>query len=197
MLTTDPTRSGTTRSTAGASFGITTPVEPSVWAVPSAGGSSIGCGDGISNMPVGGFHVGLASGLADAVALGVGLGLGVGEGDAVGDGLALADGDGLSLDDEADAAGSGEALGPGDGLAPGEADAVAVGSGEGDAPGPGDAPGSGGAVAVGASSRIGSQRRPTCAPAGIEAVVPDESGIVSSVSVAAIGSESRVRVPNL
>jgi hypothetical protein len=179
---------------------MTTSASPSACPPAAGDGSAIGSGDGTSNRPVGGFQVGLAfaSGVADGtgVALGEGLGLGVGE--AVGDGVGtvLADGDGLAPG-EAAAFALGEAAGSsdGDGEAPGDGDAL--GPGDGDAPGPGEADGSGCGVAVGASRRIGSHRRPTCAPAGIEAALPDASGIVSSVFVAAIGSDPRVSVPNL
>src|SRR4051794_17447285 len=152
--TTEPWRSGTTRSTAGASVGITT--------VGEAAGAGLGVtgSSGSVNRPW--ATVGVWSGVAVAAGLGVGVGLGL----AVGAGVALADGSG-------DVEGPGEADAAGDGLGDGEAEGA---SGT-------------------ASSRIGSHRIDTSAPAGIAAALP-VTGIETWLLVAAIGSVPSVSVPN-
>src|SRR5829696_4693696 len=200
--TMDPVRSGTTRSTAGASCGIATAGED------AGSGSLTGSLGGSWNSPCATELVGdgCAAGVAATVADADGDADGKGPGDADGPTDVLADALGEALGDAladvlaegtadglADAPGlaSGDAGGPPDGVAPAP----------GLAEGPGDAPAAGcGATDVsvgGASSRIGSHRRPTCAPFGRLVAFPAASGMVTFVSVLAIGSVASFRVPNL
>ena len=66
-----------------------------------------------------------------------------------------------------------------------------VGSGDGEGTAPGPATG-----AAGCSTRIGSQRTPALAFAGICLAAPDVTGSVSRVLVAAIGSDANEGSPN-